>query len=134
MPTGFTVRVGAGVGGSDRVEISWADGAITNTWPEVTVEGNDAVGGFNANTGLASTDIFFFGNIVGDTFVSTPSTVDEQRAPRERVFEQLAIAHQDESLPADDDVLGSASGESLLVEGAPEFGRTDLISLNRPML
>ena len=36
-PTAVSVRLGAGVGGSDRVEITWATGAIKNTWLEVNV-------------------------------------------------------------------------------------------------
>ncbi len=37
----------------------------------MTVKGNDAVGGNNTNTGLPSSDIFYFGNIIGDTFLFT---------------------------------------------------------------
>jgi hypothetical protein len=74
-PTAFSVRPGAGVDGSDRVEITWADGAIKNTWLEVIVEGNDAQGGMNTNTGLAASDAFFFGNRVGDTQLNSPATV-----------------------------------------------------------
>ena len=46
--------------GSDRVEIIWPDYAIRNQWLQVTVNAN-------SNTGLASADIFYFGNLVGDT-------------------------------------------------------------------
>jgi len=74
-PQAFSVRPGAGVDGSDRVVIIWADGAIKNTWLQVIVEGNDATGGMNTNTGLAASDVFFFGNRVGDTQISSPATV-----------------------------------------------------------
>jgi len=74
-PQAFSVRPGAGAGGSDRVEIIWADGAIKNTWLQVIVEGNDSAGGMNTNTGLAGSDVFFFGNKVGDTQISSPATV-----------------------------------------------------------
>lgn len=67
-PTAFSVRPGAGLGGTDRVEIVWADGAMQDRWLEVTVEGNDAAGGFNSMTGLLDSDIFYFGNKIGDTF------------------------------------------------------------------
>lgn len=67
-PTGFSVRPGAGDGGSDRVEFVWDDGAIADRWLQVIVEGNDAAGGSNTNTGLAVSDIFYFGNKVADTF------------------------------------------------------------------
>lgn len=74
-PLSVTVREGAGVGGSDRVTIIWANNAIKNTWLQVTVEGNDAQGGYNTNTNLAHSDVFFFGNRVGDTFLNSPSAL-----------------------------------------------------------
>jgi hypothetical protein len=52
--------------GTDRYELVWADGAITNRYLYVVVEGNDALGGNNTNTGLAASDYFFFGNKIGD--------------------------------------------------------------------
>jgi hypothetical protein len=52
--------------GTDRYELVWADGAITNRYVYVLVEGNDALGGNNTNTGLAASDYFFFGNMIGD--------------------------------------------------------------------
>ncbi len=58
-PVSVVVRRGAGVGGSDRVELVWADGAIANEWLKVTVLAN-------ADTGLTSPDVFYFGNLVGD--------------------------------------------------------------------
>jgi hypothetical protein len=74
-PTGFSVRAGAGVGGSDRVEIIWANNAIQNQWLQVIVEGNDTAGGHNTNTGLATSDVFFFGNKAGDTFLNSQPTI-----------------------------------------------------------
>ncbi|REK19443.1 MAG: hypothetical protein DWQ37_01195 [Planctomycetota bacterium] len=70
-PSDFAVRPGAGVDGSDRVTITWEAGAITNRWLEVIVEGNDVAGGFNTNTGLAASDVFFFGNRIGDAASGT---------------------------------------------------------------
>ena len=43
-----------------RVLVTWADGAIANTWLQVTVLSN-------GNTGLRSPDVFYFGNLVGET-------------------------------------------------------------------
>ncbi len=74
-PSGFSIRHGAGVGGSDRVVITWPNNAIQNTWLQVIVEGNDPLGGHNKNTGLSSSDVFFFGNKIGDTFISSPPTI-----------------------------------------------------------
>ncbi|REK19616.1 MAG: hypothetical protein DWQ37_00705 [Planctomycetota bacterium] len=59
-PADVVVRPGAGAGGSDRVAIVWDAGSIQNTWLEVTVAAN-------ANTGLSSPDVFYFGNRIGDT-------------------------------------------------------------------
>lgn len=49
--------------GVDRVTVTWPDGAIKNTWLEVTVAAN-------ARTGLAAPDVFYFGNKVGDSGTS----------------------------------------------------------------
>ena len=67
LPVAVTVRPGAGVSGSDRVELVWGDDAVKNAWLEVTLEGNDARGQFNLATGLAVSDTFYFGSRVGDT-------------------------------------------------------------------
>ena len=74
-PTSISVRAGAGVSGSDRVELIWANGAITKKWLEVIVLAN-------ANTGLAQKagypsgqgDVFFFGNALGDSGLGDTST------------------------------------------------------------
>ena len=59
-PISVTVRAGAGVGGSDRVTLIWADNAIANQWLQVTVLAA-------ANTGLSAPDVFYFGNAIGET-------------------------------------------------------------------
>ncbi|MBN2475980.1 MAG: S8 family serine peptidase [Pirellulales bacterium] len=63
-PAEVVLRPGAGVGGSDRVTITWPDGAIRGQWLQVTVLGT-------ANTGLAESDVFYFGNAVADAGNST---------------------------------------------------------------
>jgi hypothetical protein len=59
-PSGVTVLRGAGAGGSDRVVLSWPDNAVRNTWLRVTLKAT-------AHTGLAAPDVFYFGNLAGDT-------------------------------------------------------------------
>ncbi|HXE55900.1 MAG TPA: CAP domain-containing protein, partial [Tepidisphaeraceae bacterium] len=59
-PTGFLVRPGAGVGGSTRVEFTFANGAIRNEWLQITVAAD-------ANTGLAAPDVFYFGNAIAES-------------------------------------------------------------------
>jgi alpha-L-arabinofuranosidase len=68
-PSSVTVRRGAGVGGSDRITLAWAGGAVKNAWLQVTVLANAA-------TGLAAPDVFYFGNLVGETGdAATPTRV-----------------------------------------------------------
>lgn len=59
-PSDIIVRLGAGVGGSDRVMITWPNNAIQKTWLQVTVLPT-------SNTGLIAADVFYFGNAIGET-------------------------------------------------------------------
>ena len=68
-PISVSVRAGAGVDGSDRVELIWADNAIKETWLEVIVKADSDTGlvqeaGEPTDVG----DVFFFGNAAGDDF------------------------------------------------------------------
>jgi hypothetical protein len=67
-PASVAVRAGAGVSGSDRVELIWADGPIKQQWLEVTVKATP-------DTGLAANDVFFYGNEIGDTGASNTSSI-----------------------------------------------------------
>jgi hypothetical protein len=58
-PTQIGIRPGAGVGGSDRITLTWPDGAIRNAWLRVTVHASPA-------SGLARDDVFSFANLIGD--------------------------------------------------------------------
>jgi hypothetical protein len=66
-PTAVVTRAAAPSPGFDRVELFWADAAISKTWLEVILRGNDLLGGSNTNTGLAASDVFFFGSAPGDS-------------------------------------------------------------------
>ncbi|MEX0677613.1 MAG: hypothetical protein WD063_11095 [Pirellulales bacterium] len=75
-PTAFTVLTGVPAAGTDRVEFIWPDNDliannldIVNRYLEVTVEGNDAGGGSNQNTGLAASSYFYYGSRIGTDFV-----------------------------------------------------------------
>jgi hypothetical protein len=59
-PNNVVVLPGQGEGGSDRVLLTWPDGAIKNQWLQVTLRASPSLG-------LVSDDIFVFGNLVGDT-------------------------------------------------------------------
>ncbi len=56
----ITIRPNAGVDGSDRITLIWPDGLIKNTWLQITVKATE-------NTGLSAADVFYFGNIIGET-------------------------------------------------------------------
>ncbi|MCH8922318.1 MAG: tandem-95 repeat protein [Planctomycetes bacterium] len=58
LPT-ITVRPGAGANNSDRITLVWPNGALANTWLQVTLKAGEA-------TGLEQDDVFFFGSAVGD--------------------------------------------------------------------
>jgi hypothetical protein len=59
-PISITLREGANREDPDRVTIIWADGAIRNQWLQVMVMPGAA-------TGLSFADVFYFGNLVGDS-------------------------------------------------------------------
>jgi hypothetical protein len=62
LPTAPAVTVfrRSGAAGADRVTLTLPDGLVRNTWLRVTVKATPA-------TGLASSDVFYFGSLVGDT-------------------------------------------------------------------
>ncbi len=93
-PTTVSVRAGGGGAGRDRVEITWDNvsagtgfSTIAGKWLEVIFKGNDTLGGSDANTGLAASDVFFFGNAPGETGdgatqVNATDIADTQKNPR----------------------------------------------------
>ena len=56
----ISMRPGAGVNGSTRVELIWNDNTIQNEWLQVTVNADD-------DTQLAAADVFYFGNAIGES-------------------------------------------------------------------
>jgi hypothetical protein len=63
----LAVDVDTPVAGTNRYKLIWPDESIVDRYVYVLVEGNDTEGGFNTNTGLVTSDYFFFGNMIGDT-------------------------------------------------------------------
>ncbi|WP_432799175.1 Ig-like domain-containing protein [Poriferisphaera sp. WC338] len=59
-PQSIYTLAGSGESGSDRVVLTWADHAIKNQWLEIRILAN-------ANTGFTEDQVFYFGNIVGET-------------------------------------------------------------------
>ena len=78
-PSTVSVRIGAGTGGGDRVELTWTDGSIKEEWLEVTIHAD-------ANTGLSAPYTFFYGSVIansgtGDTgALAITSSTDENAA------------------------------------------------------
>jgi len=62
-PAEVALRRGAGVGGSDRVTLTWPDFAIRNQWLEVTV--------LAEGLSLPANDVFYIGNAVAESGNST---------------------------------------------------------------
>ncbi len=62
-----TQFVGGGISGSTRAKITFDNNTLKNVWLRVTVLAN-------SNTGLAVNDVFYFGNVVGDTNGSVTSS------------------------------------------------------------
>jgi hypothetical protein len=71
-PSAMLVRPGFGVGGSTRVEFTWAGGTIVNEWLSVTTLAD-------ANTGLTTPDVFYYGSLIGfSTGAANPSNTQFQ--------------------------------------------------------
>ena len=62
------VQPGGGVNGSDRITLVWPDGAIQNTWLEITTHSTLA-------TGIPEADVFYFGSAIGDIGNSAVSAI-----------------------------------------------------------
>jgi hypothetical protein len=67
-PTSVTLRAGAGVGGSDRYTLIFANNAIQKTWAQITVLAN-------GDTNLAANDVFYFGNAIGEVGNSSGNAI-----------------------------------------------------------
>ncbi|HZL37530.1 MAG TPA: hypothetical protein VFC78_19585 [Tepidisphaeraceae bacterium] len=63
-PASVTILRGAGDNGSDVIDLTWPDSSIVGKWLQIKVLAD-------ANTGLTTPDVFYFGNAPGDTGNST---------------------------------------------------------------
>jgi len=135
-PQSITVRPGAGVDGSDRITIVWADddpytperepGAISNQWLQVTVLAT-------LPTGLADDDVFYFGNAIGESGnsiaesnVDTNDEIGARNHPHS-LFEAASIEDaydydRDKRVDTNDEILARNNSTSA-------FTRLQLISV-----
>jgi hypothetical protein len=76
-PSSVTVRRGAGANGGDRITLIWPNastsgespsGAVRDGWLEVTVKNG-------ARSALAAPDVFYFGNLIGETVDASATSV-----------------------------------------------------------
>ena len=83
-PLSFSSPGGGGVNGSDRVTITWDNNLIQNEWLKVTVLAD-------ANTGLDAPDVFYFGNLMGESGNDAQvSSQDEMAVANNRIGFTLA--------------------------------------------
>jgi uncharacterized delta-60 repeat protein len=83
------------VGGKTRIVVTWADGAVRNTWLRTTVLAN-------ARTKLSAPDTFYYGNLVGDA-ASAAGKVDAADYARTRQAISRAAASIDDVADHDHD-------------------------------
>jgi uncharacterized delta-60 repeat protein len=123
-PLSVTERPSGLADGSTRVSVVWADGAIMNQWLQVTVKAN-------ADTRLAQPDVFYFGNLVGETVVSAgasnfavnASDVTATRLAKRNVavpVSEPADHNRDGRVNAlDDEIVRRNYGRTLAAQGTP---------------
>jgi uncharacterized delta-60 repeat protein len=122
-PLSVTERPSGLADGSTRVSVVWADGAIRNQWLQVTVKAN-------ANTRLAQPDVFYFGNLMGETvaggsgdFAVNASDVTATRLAKRNVAAAVtepADHNRDGRVNVlDDEVVRGNYGKTLAAQGTP---------------
>ncbi len=100
-PTTIDVRPNAGVGNSYRVTIIWADNTIQNEWLQVTVLAG-------AGTGLTANDVFYFGNLMGESGNDAAvNAQDEMAVANNRIGFTLASVTNNYDYNRDRQVNGS---------------------------
>mgnify|MGYP006969344006 CR=1 FL=1 len=130
-PSTIDVRLGEGTGGSDRVTLIWPDNAIEKGWLQVTVKATAA-------TGLATSDVFYFGNLIGETG-NTQTSVALVNAIDEIAVRQNTGLVDDPSVPADpydfnrdrlitavDQIIARSNTGFLQMIAAPEITATEV--------
>jgi hypothetical protein len=117
-PISVTLRTGAGVNGSDRYTLIWANNAILKQWLQITVLAD-------ANTGLSAPEVFYFGNAVGEVGNSATTTnVDaadnlQTRNNTRNLLNPAPIDfkydfNRDKKVDAADDIISRANTTSVL--------------------
>jgi len=121
-PASITRTTGAGVSGSDRVTITWADGEIVDQWIEVTVLATGV-------TGLGSADVFYFGNAAGD--IDGDGAVDD--SDYSTLVSQFGLRGAQGTLAADVDQDGRVGLKDFAAVRS-RFGRQGVLAPTPPAL
>lgn len=124
-PVALSLRTSEGVNGSDRLVFTWNDQAILNQWLQVTAR---------TSLGLATPDVFYFGNLVGD------ANGDAFTSPLDVTILVNALNIQggayavgiDDPLDVNRDGLVSPADVSLVVSILDEFGPLSLTMFTAP--
>ena len=104
-PASVSVRSGAGISGSDRVTVTWPAAVIANQWLSISVLPTIA-------TGLNTADLFYFGNLTGDTNGDgLVSAIDLANV----INAQLSVAPIDDPLDIDRNQVVFASDSAIVV-------------------
>jgi len=123
------VRLGGGLGGSDRVTIIWADNVIEKQWLQVTVLAT-------ANTGLAEPEVFYFGNAIGESGNTGDNAfvnITDELGPRNHPRTFLDPAAVDDDYDYNHDHFVNITDELLARNNATNF-LTALKLINAPTL
>jgi hypothetical protein len=121
-PSSITIRSGGGMAGSSRVTIIWDDNAIQNTWLQVTVLPT-------VYTGLATAEVFYFGNAIGES--GDNGVVDENDELASRThktgFSTAAVTNpydynRDGKVNATDDLIARDNASFVLQLIVPSMG------------
>jgi hypothetical protein len=126
------VTTNVGVSGSDRITITWTDGAIAKKWLEVQVLAN-------SDTGLAAGlggvgDIHFWGNAVGgsgdgDSGTAAPTNATDIQGARDNPHGFGNFALVDDAYDYNKDRNVNATDQSIAATNTTGFG-TQLIKIN----
>jgi len=130
-PASIMLRPNAGVGGSTRVTLIWADqDAVRNQWLQVTLRAN-------ANTNLVRDDVFYFGNAIGESGLGNansslateffPVNVTDEIGTRNHPLPLAGSAPLDDAFDFNRDAMVDTTDEAI----ARDYGTTFRTALRR---
>jgi hypothetical protein len=136
-PSNVMVATGAGTSGSDRITITWTDGAIQKQWLEVQVLSNTDTGlpdNFGDQGSGPVGDAFFFGSAVGgsgdgDSAMAAPTNASDEQGARNNPHGFGNFALVDDAYDYNKDRSVNATDQAISRDNTTGFG-TQLIKIN----